>query len=61
MTVIETIKKYGLEDYSKTYNNQYGSFTNLLPLNELAQMEVKGIAINFPTNQVTITVIQRSI
>ena len=58
MTVIEVVKKYGLEDFSKEYNNQYGNFCNLIPLNKLMYMEVKAISINFPTNQVTITVIQ---
>lgn len=60
MTVIEAIRRYELEDFEKTYNNQYGNFCNLIPLDKLPQMEVKGISINFPTKQVKITVIQHA-
>ena len=58
MTVIEVVRHYGLGDYAKAYNNQYGNFCNLINLDKLAKMEVKGISINFPTKQVTITVIE---
>lgn len=58
MTVIEIIKKYGLEDFEKEYHNQYGNLCNLINLDDLKNMEVKSIAINFPTQSVTITVIQ---
>lgn len=58
MTVIEVIRKYGLEDFSKSYLNQSGNSRNLIPLDKLTQMEVKGININFPTNEVTITIIE---
>lgn len=59
MTVIEVIEKYGLGDFEKQYKNQYGQSCNLIPLNYLPQMQVKNININFPTNQVTITIIQK--
>lgn len=58
MTVLEIIKKYNLEDFEKDYNNQYGNFCNLIKLEDLKNMEVKGININFPTNHVQITIIQ---
>lgn len=58
MTVLETIQKYGLEDYSKEYHNQYGNSVNLINLKKLAAMEVKGIYINFPTQEATITIIE---
>lgn len=58
--VITVIKKYGLEEYKKSYNNQYGNFCNLLPLDQLMKMEVKSVNIHFPTKEVTITIIQRS-
>ena len=57
MTVLEVVKKYGLEDYKKSYKNLLGNDRNLLPLAQLADMEVKSISINFPTNEVTITVV----
>ena len=60
MTVIEIVKKYGLEDFAKDYNNQYGNFCNLIPLKDLMKLEVKAININFPTNHVTITVIEEA-
>lgn len=60
MTVLEIIKKYSLEDYAKDYKNQYGNFCNLVNLDELKGMEVKSIDIHFPTNHVTITVIQKT-
>lgn len=60
MTVIEVIRKYGLEDFKKTYRNQYGNSCNLMKLDKLAQMEVKGVGINFPTQEVTITIIEHA-
>ena len=60
MTVIEVIRNYGLRKFEKTYKNQYGNSCNLIDLYELAQMEVKGISINFPTKEVTITVIEHA-
>lgn len=59
MTVVECVKKYGLEEYDKEYKNQYGNARNLMNLDKLATMEVKGIYINFPTKSVTITIIER--
>lgn len=60
MTVIEIIRKYKLEDFQKDYKNQYGDYCGVkFPLNELAQMQVKSVDINFPTNHVIITIIER--
>ena len=59
MTVIEIIRKYGLQDFDKSYKNQYGNDCNFIPLDYLPTMEVKSISINFPTNTVQITVIER--
>ena len=58
MTVIEVIRKYGLEEFTKTYNNPYGNFCNLKPLDKLTDMKVKAISINFPTKECTITIIE---
>lgn len=58
MTVLEVVKKYNIEDFEKTYNNQYGNSCNLMKLDELMNMEVKSINIHFPTKAVKITVIQ---
>lgn len=58
MTVIETVKKYGLELFEKEYQNQYGNSCNLMNLEELKNMEVKSINIHFPTNHATITIIK---
>ena len=58
MTVVETIKKYGLELFEKSYQNQYGNFCNPMNLEELKDAEVKSIDIHFPTNHVTITIIK---
>lgn len=56
MTVIEVIKKYGLEDFKKSYKNVFGEARDTFyNLKTLANIEVKGISINFPTSQVTIT------
>lgn len=60
MTVIEVVRNYGLENFEKTYKNQYGNSRNLIPLDKLPTLEVKGISINFPTKEVTITVIERA-
>ena len=60
MKVIEVIRKYGLEDFAKDYNNQYGDFCNLISLDKLVDMEVKAININFPTNHCIITIIQEA-
>ena len=60
MTVIEVVKKYGLEDFSKTYRNQYGNSCNLMNLDKLKSIKVKGISINFPTQEVTITIIEHA-
>lgn len=58
MTVIEVVRKYNLEDCVKDYKNQYGQPCNLTNIDKLKQTEVKSIDINFPTNLVTITIIQ---
>jgi hypothetical protein len=58
MTVIDIIETYGLEGFEKEYQNQYGNFCDQIPLSKLRYMEVKSINIHFPTNSVTITIIQ---
>ena len=60
MTVIEVVKKYELEDYEKHYKNQYGNARDLIPIDKLMHMKVKGISINFPTQEVTITFIEHA-
>ena len=60
MTVIEVVRKYGLEDFSKHYRNQYGNSCDTMDIMKLKDMEVKGISINFPTNEVTITIIEHA-
>jgi hypothetical protein len=57
-TVVEVVEKYNLHDFEKSYFNQYGMQCNLIPLNEFVKMEVKSINIHFPTNSVSITIIQ---
>lgn len=58
MTVIEIIKKYGLEDYDKHYKNVYGNSCDLeFSIEELAKKKVKAIDINFPTEEVAITIL----
>lgn len=59
MTVLETIRKYGLEDYEKKYTNQYGNRVDTaFPLQDLIYKEVKSLYIHFPTNSCEIVVIE---
>jgi hypothetical protein len=58
MTVLELVKNYGLGDFDKHYKNQYGNSCDLMNIFKLKDMEVKGISINFPTKEATITVIE---
>lgn len=58
MTLIEVIKKYGLEDFAKFYHNQYGCSCNLKNLDKLKHMEVKAVSINFPAKEATITILE---
>lgn len=60
MKVIEVIRKYSLEDFRKTYRNQYGNSCDLMNLEKLTKMEVKSVSINFPTQEVTITIIEHA-
>ena len=60
MTVLEVVRKYGLGDFTKTYHNQYGNQCNLMNLDKLMHMEVKGVNINFPTQEATITIIEHA-
>lgn len=56
MTVLEIIKKFELEDFDKYYKNAFGEPRDLaFKFEELKNMEVKGVDINFPTGEVTIT------
>ena len=59
MKVSEVIRNHGLEDFTRTYRNQYGNLCHLIYFDELANMEVKSVNINFPTKEATITVIER--
>lgn len=55
MTVIEIIKKYGLEDFDKRYKNLLGeSRDTAFPLDELKNMEVKGVKVDIPTMEAVI-------
>lgn len=59
MTVLEVVKKYGLEDFTKHYDDVYGCRCNLLNLDDLKTRRVKAIRINFPTKEATITILPR--
>lgn len=60
MNVLETIKKYDLYGFVRDYQNQYGNVCDCTAknLDKFFDFEVKSINIHFPTNQVTITVIE---
>lgn len=58
MTVIEVVRKYGLEDFAKSYKNVYGNSVNLKNLDELAQAEVKAVSVNLPTQEAEITILE---
>ena len=57
MKVMEVIKRYGLEDCSIEYHNQYGNFVSSSQKENIMNANVKAISINFPTNQCTLTII----
>ena len=57
MKVVEVVRKYGLEDFKKTYKNPLGNSYNLINISELSEMEVKSVNIHFPTKSAEITVI----
>lgn len=58
MKVLELIREYDLGTYSKSYKNLNGMNCNVsIPIPELCEMEVKAVSINFPTKEVTITVV----
>lgn len=58
MTVIEVVRKYGLEQFDKAYVNQFGFPRNLIPLRELVDMVAIGVSINLNTNEATITIVE---
>ena len=60
MTVMEAIKNYNLYGFVRDYQNQYGNFYDYVDgdLHRLLDLPVKSINIHFPTNTVTITVIE---
>lgn len=59
MTVIEAIRKYGLEKCIKHYKDQYGNTHDTdIPLNELAKMEVKAVTIYPFYDEAEITIIK---
>ena len=57
MTVIELVRKYGLEDFAKSYKNVYGNAVNLKNLDELARTEVKSVSVNLLANTAEITIL----
>lgn len=57
MTVLETVRKYGLENMDKTYYDCYGRKLPLMNLSFLSTLTVKGFSVNFPTNECDITVV----
>lgn len=60
MTVIEVVKKYGLGDFNKHYENQWCQNRDLMNIFKLAEMEVKSVSVNFPTQEATITIIEHA-
>ena len=60
MTVKEVLSNYNLEAFGKTYYNQFGNPCNVSceNLGEFFNSKVKSIDIHFPTNSVTITIIE---
>lgn len=56
MKVIEAIRKYNLAMLDKHYVNSKGVFFDLVPLDQLAEMEARSINISCDTNEVTIEV-----
>lgn len=58
MTVIEAVKKYGLEKSDKFYKDQHGMTHNLdIPLDKLKDMTVKSLTIYPALNETEITII----
>ena len=60
MKVVEVVRNYNLWNFDKHYKNQYGESRNLIPLNKLTGMEVKSVYVNFPSNIVEITIIEKA-
>ena len=56
MTVLEVVKKYDLANFSKHYENIFGEDRDLLPINDLMNMEVKSISLNFFIRTATIII-----
>lgn len=58
MTVIEVVKKMGLEDFTKRYKNIFGKRVDTkYPLDILPHLEVKVVNINFITKVAEITIL----
>ena len=58
MKVIEAIRKYGLENSIKHYKDQFGNKHDTdIPLDELADMPVKAVAIYPFYDEAEITII----
>ena len=56
-TVLDVIKRCGLEEFDKRYTDVYGQSKNLENLDKLKTLRVRSAYINFPTNEVEIIVI----
>lgn len=58
MTVLEVVRKHGLERADKTYKDQYGVTHNTdIPVNELLHKKVKSITIYPFFNEAEIVII----
>lgn len=55
MTVLETVNKYDLALYEKTYKNTSGKKMNLVNLDKLKDMKVQSVSINHSNGTATIT------
>lgn len=55
MTVLETVNKYDLALYEKTYKNTSGKKVNLTNLDKLKNMKVQSVSINHSNATATIT------
>lgn len=58
MTVLETIKKYDLEDYSMRYVNQRRDIVDLTSLEKIANLEIDNIFITFNTKSLIIDTVE---
>lgn len=60
MTVKEVLSSYNLEAFGKVYYNHFGNPCTVpyAELEEFFNSQVKSVYIHFPTNSVTITIIE---